>query len=116
MAFQTACILRTADGGGREARYGEGSALTPALDNAIEGIAGIRFESARASGDASGVVDNGRSASNEGGGFKIKGIFIPLAVRSKQTHTQAEVDGKFLGDPPVVLEIGLENLVAVVIL
>src|SRR5580700_5149156 len=90
--------------------------LTAALDNAIERIAGTRCERPRAAGDGPGAVDNGRGATNKGGGFEVKGILILLTVGSKEAHTQAEVEGQFLSDAPIVLEVGLKNLVAVVVL
>src|SRR5579862_7372199 len=52
----------------------------------------------------------------EGGIVEVIGALIALAIRSVQADAHPQVQSQLLGDPPVVLEIRLDGLVAVVIL
>src|SRR5262249_16027666 len=49
-------------------------------------------------------------------GIKVERLVLFLAVRSIETHAHTQVQGQLAGDVEVVLEVRLQNLVAVVIL
>ena len=48
-------------------------------------------------------------------GNPVIGIVVELMVRTKKTHAQAEVQRQTRGCPPVILNIGFHNLVALAV-
>src|SRR6266849_4892638 len=50
------------------------------------------------------------------GRIEVENLLVALAIGSKKTYAQTQVQRQTAADSPIVLEIGLQNLVAVVIL
>src|SRR5207245_6702931 len=104
------------DGGGRKSSEdrsgnGTGSSRAAALHESNERVASAGNETAitgdRGSSVGSSVVDRR---------FKIERSLGDVPVGAEETEAQAKIQRQSFVDAPVVLEIGLEDFVAVVVL
>src|ERR1700682_531049 len=119
MPLQTTRVRRRPDAGGRERcecrlRNSGSSAWTAALDDSIERIPGSSNK--RSVRGAAARVNCRRVGSVKGALLEVIGLAVTLAVGTKEAEPQPEIQSKFLGHPPVVLEIRLYDPVTVVIL
>ena len=116
MPLDAAGVRTGASGGIGESIHREGPACAAALDDAVKRIAGTWLKRARECSDRTVGIDDGRVGGSEGIRIKIKSMSVPLSVSSVEAEPETKVEGQAFGDSPVVLEIGLNNSVAVVIL
>src|SRR6267154_397729 len=87
----------------------------PALNDAVEGIASARNESAFLARDGT-VVESRRRSGLERVWIEAESVAIALTVGSVEAQAQTEVKSELFGDAPVVLEVRLDDAIAVVIL
>src|SRR5882757_1623755 len=96
--------------------WDKGSATrAPALNDAVEGIASARNESAFLARDGT-VVESRRRSGLERVWIEAESVAIALTVGSVEAQAQTEVKSELFGDAPVVLEVRLDDAIAVVIL
>ncbi len=120
MALQAAWFVVGANGcpselAGNQA-WDKGSATrAAALDDAVEGIPSAGNEGAYLASGGAVPVEGWRVAVLERSRIKAEGVPVAFAISAVEAQTQAEVESKFLGDPPIILEVGFDDVVAVVV-
>src|SRR5262249_45715596 len=84
-----------------------------ALDEAIEKIASGGIEKLRIVGIIKGK--QGRCVSGDPlGRREAKFLLVLFLIAAEEAPAESEVQGEFLGDAPIILEVGFEDFVAVV--
>src|SRR6266850_2271687 len=109
MSLEAASIRGRSDAGSPETRKSYRSSRSSTLNHAVEGIANPWCQGSIA-------LKGGGAGGRESGRFKVVGAPVTLAIGTVEAQAQAKIEGQALGDSPVVLEIGLHDLVAVIIL
>src|SRR5260221_5023436 len=104
------CIRERAE---HQARDLACATLPAALNDAIERISSSRYERSCLSRCGAVNVNHRRSCTLERRRLKIEGVSELFPVGAIQAETQAQVQRKFFGHPPIILEIKLEKPVAV---
>ena len=116
MPLHTAHVGSAGDRGVGKSRRGDRTSWSATLHHAIKRISRTGYKGSRLSGDAAVRIHLGSIRQLPRGGVEIVGLVVALAVGTKETESYSQIQSQLSCRVEVILEIRLQDFIAVVIL